>query len=62
MSDGVLVAIISFLATLISGFSGFRLIAYRVEQLENGMNELKKDIKDLERGTCLGYQNKANFP
>ena len=34
MSEGVLVALCSFAATLLSGLGGYRLIAYRVEQLE----------------------------
>lgn len=34
MSDTVIVALVSFAATLITGMGGYRLIAYRVEQLE----------------------------
>ena len=34
MSEGVLVALCSVAATLLSGLGGYRLIAYRVEQLE----------------------------
>ena len=34
MSDTIIVALVSFAATLITSLGGYRLIAYRVEQLE----------------------------
>ncbi|MEA5016832.1 MAG: hypothetical protein VB099_19980 [Candidatus Limiplasma sp.] len=34
MSDTIIVALVSFAATLITGMGGYKLIAYRVEQLE----------------------------
>lgn len=34
MSDAIIVALVSFAATLITSMGGYKLIAYRVEQLE----------------------------
>lgn len=34
MSDTIIVALVSFAATLITSMGGYKLIAYRVEQLE----------------------------
>lgn len=34
MNDTVIVALVSFAATLLTGLGGYKLIAYRVEQLE----------------------------
>ena len=39
MSDTVIVALVSFAATLITGLGGYRLIAYRVEQLEKAVEK-----------------------
>ena len=57
MSDTVIVALVSFAATLITGMGGYKLIAYRVEQLEKsverhngGMGEivvLKEQMKTV---------------
>lgn len=34
MSEAIIVAIISLIGTFMGAFSGFRLVSYRVEQLE----------------------------
>lgn len=35
----ILVAVIAFLGTMVGSFSGFKLTAYRVEQLEKKVSE-----------------------
>ena len=50
MSEGVLVALCSFAATLLSGLGGYRLIAYRVEQLEK---KVEKHNSVVERTYLL---------
>lgn len=47
LSDGITIALVSFAATLITGFGGFRLIAYRVEQLEKAVELQNKGIGDI---------------
>ena len=37
LSDAIIVALVSFAATLITGLAGIKLIAYRVEQLEKSV-------------------------
>ena len=39
MSDTIIVALVSFAATLITSMGGYKLIAYRVEQLEKKVEQ-----------------------
>lgn len=59
MSTEILVALLSFVGTLIGSFSGMKLMSYRIEQLEkkvdkhNGFAEriplLEERLKEIER-------------
>lgn len=52
MSDTVIVALVSFAATLITSLGGYKLIAYRVEQLEQKVekhNGAIERVAKLER-------------
>lgn len=52
LSDTVIVALVSFAATLITSLGGYKLIAYRVEQLERKVekhNGAIERVAKLER-------------
>lgn len=55
MSDTILVALISFVGTLAGSYSGIKLIAYRLEQLESKVN---KHNQVIERTYILEEQMK----
>lgn len=40
MSNEILIAVISFVGTVIGSFSGMKLTAYRIEQLETKVEKL----------------------
>lgn len=40
MSNEILIAVISFVGTVIGSFSGMKLTAYRIEQLESKVEKL----------------------
>ncbi len=52
MSDGIIVALVSFAATVLTNIGGYRLIAYRVEQLEKKQekyNNMQERMANRER-------------
>ena len=59
MNNDILIALLSFVGTLIGSFSGMKLMSYRIEQLEkkvdkhNGFAEriplLEERFKEIER-------------
>lgn len=56
MSEAVIVALISFAATLLANFGGYRLIAYRVERLEKTVerhNGVVSRTAVLEEKICV---------
>lgn len=59
MSDAIIVAILSFLGTLVGSFGGMQLVKYRIEQLEKRVEKhnnfaeripvIEEKISELER-------------
>lgn len=56
MSNEILIAVISFVGTVIGSFSGMKLTAYRIEQLEDKVEKLNAHA---ERVPILDEQMKV---
>lgn len=56
MSNEIIIAIISFVGTVLGSFSGMKLTAYRIEQLENKVEKLNAHA---ERVPILDEQMKV---
>lgn len=56
MSNEILIAVISFVGTVIGSFSGMKLTAYRIEQLESKVEKLNAHA---ERVPILDEQMKV---
>jgi hypothetical protein len=56
MSNEIIIAVISFAGTVLGSFSGMKLTAYRIEQLENKVEKLNAHA---ERVPILDEQMKV---
>jgi hypothetical protein len=56
MSNEIIIAVISFVGTVLGSFSGMKLTAYRIEQLENKVEKLNAHA---ERVPILDEQMKV---
>lgn len=56
MSNEIIIAVISFIGTVLGSFSGMKLTAYRIEQLENKVEKLNAHA---ERVPILDEQMKV---
>ena len=56
MNDAVLVGLLAFAGTVLTSYGGFRLVAYRVEQLEK---KVEKHNCVMERTSILEQQIKV---
>ena len=62
MNDTIIVAILSFVGTLVGSFSGMKLMSYRIEQLEKKVekhNNLVERVFRLEDNDQL-FEEKLN--
>ena len=60
MTEAIIVAVLSFLGTLIGAFGGMRLMTYRIEQLEKKVdkhNGLIDRMYRAEKDICLLTQD-----
>ena len=60
MTEAIIVAVLSFLGTLIGAFGGMRLMTYRIEQLETKVdkhNGLIDRMYQAEKDICLLTQD-----
>lgn len=56
MTEGIIIAILSFAGTFIGTFSGIKLISYRLEQLERKVekhNNLVERMYNIEKITAI---------